>query len=567
MVKESVWIIVIILQIYRMLRYLFCIITALLFSLLFHNCAQMSPLTGGERDRQAPILVSAQPPLYTTGFASKSILLKFDEYIQLRDLNSNLVVLPKLKTLPQAEVNGKTLKIILDTTELLKNTTYRFYFGQAITDMNEGNPLYNFEYVFSTGSFIDSFTVKGRVLNAFNNQGLDNILIGLYEDALSTDSTVFKEGPNYITKTDASGKFNINHLPAKGFKAYAVEDVNKNLSYDPDVERIGFLNSSIQLPADSILEFKLFKEVPARTYVKKTVSPYYGLSMIIFNKKPKLLLQTYYPDQEDRLYTQNTSLSGDTLLLYYKNIEDSLRLLLNYVEEGKKDTLLLSLAKKSLKKKKFGYMRLNTPGNSLTLNTPLKLTFITWMDTTKQIGEGLRLTFKSDTVWAEAALTPRWLNVHELQLAQDLPEGKSFQLKLDTSVFTDAFSNSNDSVLFRFNSQSRSELGKAVLKLQFNKKEQYLVQLLNEQQRVIKENSFFLSLSSSNSKSIEFTDVPAGMYTVRIVYDLNKNEQWDSGSLLKRKQAEPVFIHPKTIKVLSDWEIEEEIQVKEQIGF
>lgn len=549
-----------------MLRYLFCIITVLLFSLLFHNCAQMSPLTGGERDRQAPRLVSALPPLYTTGFANKSILLKFDEYIQLKDLNSNLVVLPKLKTLPEAEVNGKTLKITLDTSELQKNTTYRFYFGQAITDMNEGNPLNNFEYVFSTGSFIDSFSVKGRVLNALNNQALDNILIGLYEDGLSTDSTVFKEGPNYLSKTDGSGRFNIKHLPAKAFKAYAIEDVNKNLSYDPDAERIGFQNTAIQLPADSVLEFKLFKEVPARTYVKKTVAPYYGLSMIVFNKKPKLLLQTYNPEEENQLYVQNTGGLGDTLLLYYRNMEDSLKLLLNYVEEGKKDTLLLSLAKKSLRKKKFGYLRLNTPGNTLTLNTALKLTFITWMDTAKPITGGLHLKYKSDTTMAEVPLQLRWLNVHELQLAQGLPEGKQFQLKLDTSVFTDAFYNTNDSVSFRFTTQSKNELGKAVLKLQFYKKEHYLVQLLNEQQAVVKEQSLFLSLSSSNSKTIEFTDVPAGIYTVRVVYDLNKNEVWDSGSLLKKKQAEPVFIHPKTIKVLSDWEIEEEIQVKEQNG-
>jgi len=527
----------------------------------------MSPLTGGEKDRQPPILVSAQPPLYSTGFVNQSILLKFDEYIQLKDLNANLVVLPKLKTLPEAEVNGKTLKIILDTAELLKNTTYRIYFGQAIADMNEGNSLNNFEYVFSTGDFIDSFTVKGHVVSAFNNGSLDNILIGLYEDSLSTDSTVFKEVPNYITRSDVSGKFYMGHLPAKRFKAYALDDLNKNLSYDPDLESIGFQNNSIHLPEDSILNFKLFKEAPAKTYVKKTVSPYYGHSMIIFNKKPKLLLQTYYPDQEDQLYIQNTSVGGDTLLLYYKTIEDSLKLLLNYVEEGKKDTLQLSLAKKNMRKKKFAYMRLNTPGNSLVLNTALKLSFITWMDTSTQIGAGLRLMYKSDSTWEQLPLSPRWLNVRELQLANNLPEGKAFELKLDTSVFTDAFSNSNDSLTFRFNTQSKTELGKAVLKLQLYKKEQYLVQLLNESQNVVRESSFFLALSSSNSKSIEFTDVPAGMYTVRIVYDLNKNDKWDSGSLLKRKQAEPVFIHPKTIKVLSDWEIEEEIQVKEQNGF
>ncbi len=563
----SVRILVLILQIYRMLRYLFCIIPSLLFSILFQNCAQMSPLTGGAKDKQAPRMVSAQPPLSSTGFTNTTIVLKFDEYIQLKELNSNLVVLPKLKTLPEAEVNGKTLKIVLNPDELKKNTTYRLYFGQAIADMNEGNPAKNFEYVFSTGAFIDSLEVKGKVVNAFNNQALDNILVGLYEDSLSTDSTVFKEGPHYITKTNSSGKFSLAHLPAKRFKAYAIDDANKNLTYDPDVEKIGFLSSTAQLPQDSVLNFKLFKEVPPKTYVKKTVSPYHGHSMIIFNKKPKLLLQAYYPEQEKFVFTQNTSTSGDTLLLYYKSIEDSLKLLLNFVEEGKKDTLLISLAKKSMKKKKFAYMRLNTPGNNLKLNTALTFSFISWMDTLSFDPLKLSLRYKTDSVWKDHPLNFHWLSVHELQLADALPEGRAFELKMDTSAFTDAFSNVNDSVKFQFKTQRRDELGKAVLKLQFFKKEHYLVQLLNERQEVVKEQSFFLSLSSSNSLSLEFTDVPAGVYSVRIVFDLNKNEKWDSGALLKRKQAEPVFIHPKTIKVLSDWEIEEEIQVKEENGF
>ncbi len=549
-----------------MLRYLFCIITALLFSLLFHNCAQMSPLTGGARDKQPPQLVSAQPPLSSTGFTSSAIVLKFDEYIQLKDVNTNLVVLPKLKTLPEVEVNGKTLKISLDPAELKKNTTYRFFFGKAIVDMNEGNALTNFEYTFSTGNFIDSLKLNGNVANALNNEALDNMLIALYEDSLSNDSSVFKDVPNYITKSNASGKFSLSHLPAKRFRAYAIDDVNKNLTYDPDGERIGFLDKNISLPEDSSLYFSVFKEISSKTYVRKTVSPYYGHSMIIFNKKPNVALKAYYPEQEAFVAIQSRAI-GDTLLLYYKSIEDSLKLILNYAEDGKKDTLLISLAKKSLKKKRFAFMRANTPGNTLYLNTALTLSFITWMDTTRLDHTKFSLRYKEDSLWKNHPFNPRWLSVRELQLADGLPEGKDFELKLDTAALLDAFSNANDSVKFQFKTQSRNELGKAVLKLQLFKKEQYLVQLLSERQDVIKEQSFFLSLSSSNNRSIEFTDVPPGVYKVRIVYDFNKNEKWDTGSLLKKKQAEPVFMHSKTIKVLSDWEIEEEIQVKEENRF
>lgn len=547
-----------------MLRYLFCSIVVLLFTFLLQNCAQMSPLTGGARDRQAPKLLSSQPPLASTGFTSTSILLKFDEYIQLKDLNSQLVVLPKLNSLPEAEENGKTLKITLNTAELKKNTTYRLYFGQAIVDMNEGNALKNFEYVFSTGSYIDSLQVKGQVFNSFNNAPLENVLIGLYEDSLSTDSSVFKEAPHYITKTDVRGQFSIAHLPAKRFKAYALEDGNKNLSYDPDVEKIGFLNTTLQLPEDSFVRFHVFREIPARSFVKKTVSPYYGHSLILFNKKPDVQVQTYYPEQQSNLYIQNSISGGDTLLLFYKNMEDSLKLLVKHKEENRQDTLLIRLAKKSFKRKKFAFMKINTPGGSLKLGSDLHLSFISWMDTLFLDSLKISLRYKEDTTWKPYPLKLRWLNVRELKIASGLPEGKVFELKLDTNAFIDAFLNTNDSARFAFTTQSRTELGKAVLKFQFYKKEQYLIQLLNDKQESVREQSFFLSLSSSNNKSIEFTEVPAGAYTVRVVYDLNKNEKWDTGNLLKKKQAEPVFIHPKTIKVLSDWEIEEDIPVKEE---
>src|SRR5262245_7282351 len=132
-----------------MLRILFRISLAVSFPLFLQNCAQMSPLSGGATDRTPPKLVSATPLLYSTEFRRNTIYLKFNEYVQVHDLNGNLLVLPRLKSQPEVSVNGRTIKVELDSSELQDHTTYRIYFGQAIVDMNEGNPLNNFEYVFS----------------------------------------------------------------------------------------------------------------------------------------------------------------------------------------------------------------------------------------------------------------------------------------------------------------------------------------------------------------------------------------------------------------------------------
>lgn len=545
----------------RMFGYLIRFLLSLFAVLLFQRCAQMSPLTGGARDNQAPKLLLAQPPLYSTDFRQKKIILTFNEYVRVGDLQNNLVVLPKIRNLPDVEAEGKKIIVRIDTADLKKNTTYRLNFGDAIADLNEGNPVRNFEYVFSTGGFVDSLKLQGSVSDALENTAMDNILIGLYEAENTNDSVLFKNSPDYITRSN-KGTFQFTHLPAGTFRAYAMEDLNKNLNYDPDAERIGFLGKDLSLPGDSFLNFSMFKEIPYRAYVKKSESPYYGHTRIILNKTTGVKVSTLHPGQLENLFIEQNGGDRDTLLLFYKDIEDSLSLVLKFEESGKVDTLQISLPKRSQKKRNFAFIRLNIENNKLARKQPLKLTFINWMDTGYLVREKIKLQYKVDSIWINYPLQKQWKSRRELQLCDSLPEGRSFVLKLDTAAFRDAFMAKNDSVLFRFNTESLSELGDAVLNMQFYRKEQHLVQLLNSSGLVQRSEPVSLSLSSSNSIRLHFKALPPGSYRVRVVYDLNKNEKWDSGSLLKKQQAEAVFLHPRTINVLSDWEIEEEVKVK-----
>jgi hypothetical protein len=115
--------------------------------LFFVRCAQQGVLSGGKRDLDPPRLLKAVPAQQTINFSNEEIVLKFDEFIQLKDLNNQIVVSPKLKTLPEINVEGKILKILLKKEELLPNTTYRIYFGQALIDIHENNVVQNFQYV------------------------------------------------------------------------------------------------------------------------------------------------------------------------------------------------------------------------------------------------------------------------------------------------------------------------------------------------------------------------------------------------------------------------------------
>lgn len=153
-----------------MLKHFLRIVFVLTTIFLLQQCAQVGTLTGGKRDTTPPKLQEAIPANQSTNFNSEKITLKFDEFVQLKDLNNQLIVTPKLKTQPEVEASGKTIHIYIKKEELLPNTTYRLFFGKAIADMHEGNSMENFDYVFSTGTTVDTTKIKGTITEAFNNK-------------------------------------------------------------------------------------------------------------------------------------------------------------------------------------------------------------------------------------------------------------------------------------------------------------------------------------------------------------------------------------------------------------
>ncbi len=538
------------------------ILLALLFILLLERCAQIGTLSGGVRDTIPPKLVEAIPANKTVNFNSAQVILKFDEHIKLADLSNQLIISPKLGFDPDISTDGKKLIINFNKQTLLPNTTYRFYFGKAIIDMTEANALQNFEYVFSTGNTIDSLKVKGTVLNAFNNKPEKDIIIGLYNKTEDVDSLPYKKTPNYITRTGESGEFTFGNLPHAIYKVYALADKNKNYMYDGDIERIAFNDSSLELSSDTSIKLKLFKEEAPKVFIKKINSPYYGFSQVILNKKSILSLETLNKEDAKNIFETNVGKEKDTLSFYYKNLKDTLALLVKNVSFKRTDTLKVQLPKLSLVKRKFNFSTNAATGN-LPINTALRLNFLSWMDTSKTDLSKLKLTSKKDSLISDQAIKYKWININTLEIGNKLKQGVTYSLKTDTNAFFDVNGNKNDSSLINFQTQSENELGKLSLKLLFNKKQGYLVQVVNDQEQVIREQFVTFSLSGTNAVSIDFTNVTPGTYKIKIVFDTNENKKWDTGDLNLKIQPEPIFIHQKAIKVLADWEIEEEILIKE----
>jgi len=176
------------------------------------GCAQIGAPTGGPRDSIPPVLVSAYP---------NKITLVFDEYINVLEVQKNVIVSPYPKTFPVINFKLKEVSIKLKDT-LLENTTYAINFGNAIVDNNENNPFKEFTYVFSTGNTIDSLKLSGKVLMAETGKPDSTLQALLYRNG--NDSSVEQRKPNYIAKIDRNGIFTFTNLSEGVYKIYALKD-------------------------------------------------------------------------------------------------------------------------------------------------------------------------------------------------------------------------------------------------------------------------------------------------------------------------------------------------------
>jgi len=221
------------------------IITALCWS-----CAQQGSPSGGPRDEDPPVVLESVPSNYSTHFKARRIQITFDEYIVLDNVNQQLVVSPPMEEKPEVRLKGKTMVIQFEE-ELKDSTTYTFNFGSAIKDLHEGNILFNFEYVFSTGDVLDSLSVKGTLIYAEDLSAPEEaVTIMLYENL--ADSVPLTQIPLYVGRSNDSGVFSVNNLKADTFKVFALKDANYNLLFDLPTEEIGFLDSSLVVSAEHI---------------------------------------------------------------------------------------------------------------------------------------------------------------------------------------------------------------------------------------------------------------------------------------------------------------------------
>ena len=226
---------------FSLLKYMAIVIWASSALLQLEGCANIVPPSGGPRDSLPPYLIAARPIDSALNVHPKEILVGFNEYITTSSIQENLIVSPTLKNIPLIDARLNSIRIRISDT-LLDNTTYSLQFGNAIKDVNEGNIIKNFTYVFSTGGQLDTGKLTGKVLLAENGR-IDSTLIVVLHPS-QKDSAIFKERPNYYTKLNGKGVFSFNFLPKEQYNLFVLpNDYTKK--YDDSTKLFAFLDSSI----------------------------------------------------------------------------------------------------------------------------------------------------------------------------------------------------------------------------------------------------------------------------------------------------------------------------------
>lgn len=533
--------------------------------LLLSGCAQVVAPTGGPRDVTPPKVTAYSPPDKSILFHERKIDITFDEYIQLKDLSKQFIISPPVKYMPIPVVKGKVLEIPLTKDTLLDNTTYTFNFGDAVCDLHEGNPLKNFQYVISTGTYVDSLSVAGTAIDAFTHDPVKEGLVLMYANL--DDSTPYKKPPSYCGQTDDNGKYRINNIKNGTYKIIALSKGSGDYLYHPSTQSIGFKNGLLTLNKNDTVNFFLFNEPPLKLEFMKAKAVGQGEIMVIFNKPADsikiTLLNMYTLASYNTLYQYSGT--RDTLT-YWNNYPglDSLKFI---VSRNNKilDTASIynipghAIKTNTVKKKDVKPVKAPTVLVELNIanNTPydyhLPFTFKFKQPLSGYELSKIKLTQRKDTI----PLKPAEESSFSLSLSpqKDLISDSGYSLTMMPGAFTNFFGYINDTIIAHFTIQEQSYYGTLKLNLSFAKKTHYLVQLLASN------NSIYRQDTISKNGSIFYDGLPPALYGIRVIEDDNNNGKWDAGDYMQGIEPEQVYYYPDKINVRSNWDVTQEWKV------
>lgn len=557
--------------------------TLLGIMLFSHSCANTTtPPSGGPKDTIPPVIKKLNPLNGATNVSPHKTKLefKFNEYVVVKDPKS-IFLSPPLEKAPKYKIRDKSV-IVYFESDLDSNRTYTLDLTNAIADNNEGNMFPGFTLVFSTGDQIDSMYITGSVLDCNTLKPVKGATVMLYKD--QADSAVFLSRPDAAVKTDEWGFFCLRNIQDTVYRMYAVMDENSNNKYDPDNDRIAFLDTLVRPSlrvADSIpelmkfdmkdtlnclarntqYELSLFKEKPSkqmivnkerlgeRTAYITFMAPYAEVDSIWIKGVPaeKLITQFNIVRDSMEIWVNDPKTQPDTLFLNVKYMKtDTTGTLADFTELVKltKPRKTAAAARKSSKKdlKHEDTLCVFTVDAKPENIEQYGFVFEFKYPVVETAFDSITFTSvnpKQQETKEKFSVVQDSLNLRKYVLTPKLKylPGYEYVMKVPHRKFRDINGFYNDSLEVKVGLPKDDKLSTLTLNMT-EVKNKYIVDLLDE-----KRDKTLRSYIIDSDKSLVFPYLKAGKYSIRITEDLNRNGIVDTGILLEHKQPEKVLFY------------------------
>ena len=575
---------------------------------MLYSCASIGRPDGGPYDETPPRFIGSTPEAGALNNKRTKVSLMFDEFIKLEKATEKVVVSPPQIQQPEIKASGKRIQVnLLDS--LKPNTTYTIDFSDAIVDNNEGNPLGNFAFTFSTGTEIDTMEVAGTMLDASNLEPIKGMLVGLHSNL--NDSAFNKLPFDRVARTDSRGRFSIRGVAPGKYRIYGLMDADQNFTFNQKSEMIAFHDSLIiprmeerirmdtawvdSLTYDTVVEKKYMHYLPDDVILRAFKELNYSQYLIKSERLVPQKFTFYFAGKADTLpvlkglnfdekdaFVIEKNQRNDTIHYWVKDSllfkQDTLAMSLTYLYTDTLNQLVprtdtLKLVAKNVKKntdepkkKKRKKDEEDEPeptkflpvssraSSSMDVYDYISLTFeepIAWFDTA-----AIHLKQKVDTLWEEVSFdfTQDSLNLRKYNLYYDWEPATEYEFSVDSTAFHGIYGLFTDKIKQNIKVRSLEEYGAIYFNVTGCDSIAF-VELLDGQDKVVRK------VPVVDGKA-DFYFLNPGKYCARLVNDTNGNGVWDTGEYETKRQPEMVYYYPQILEPRANWEVEQTWDVK-----
>ena len=573
-----------------------------------YSCASIGRPDGGPLDETPPRFIGSTPAAGALNNTKTKVSLSFDEFIKLEKANEKVVISPPQVQQPEIKASGKKISVnLLDS--LKPNTTYTIDFSDAIVDNNEGNPLGNFAFTFSTGSAIDTMEVSGTLLEASNLEPVKGMLVGMHSNL---SDTAFTKLPfDRVARTDSRGHFTIRGVAPGKYRIFGLMDADQNFAFSQKSEALAF-NDSLVIPRweerirqdttwvdsltiDTVVERKYTYYLPDNVILRSFKEDLFSQYLVKNERLTPEKFTLYFAAKADTLpvlkglnfderdaFIIEKNLTNDTIHYWVKDSllykQDTLSLSLNYLYTDTLNQLVprtdtLNLVAKTVKKavdepkkkkKKKGEEEEPEPTKFLHVSTYIPSTMDVYDYISLSFDEpiasfdsaAIHLKQKVDTLWEDIPFIFEQdsLQLRKYNLYYEWEPTREYEFSVDSTAFHGIYGLFTDKIKQNIKVRSLEEYGAIYFNVSGCDSIAF-VELLDTQDKVVRK------VPVVNGQA-DFYFLNPGKYCARLINDTNGNGVWDSGEYETKRQPEMVYYYPQILEPKANWEVEQTWDVK-----